>query len=389
MQADLAYTPPLPGSFVKYDPYFASDQPTRLILDWEDASYADSYEICYDDDPNGSCTGAWSPAGSDSRSVLDGLEPGTAYEWQVRARNSNGVTEADDGMAVPFDTADHAFSGLSYLPLLTRPPVAPGVFSKSSPTSGQTNVPLAPTTLTWESAANASSYAVCYDSTLDGQCTGSWVPTGMNTQISLKELGTWVNFEWQVKALNDVGETLANAGSWWTFRTYLMFLPNGNFDAGAVAWTQYSSNGFPLIVDATVGGYTYKLARLGGANLETSSLSQRVTVPLQSYRLAFSYWIQSAETTTICFDRGEIFVNGSLIHTRCLYGNDTQWNTTNLDLYAWAGETILLEIRGTTNGVNVSTWYVDSMGFTSLSYAPPLENLWETFPDLIGWIPGP
>ena len=211
----------------------------------------------------------------------------------------------------------------------------------------------------------------------------------MGTQINLKELATYNNFEWQVKALNDSGETLANTGSWWTFRTYHSYLPNGDFEDGPVIWNQYSSNGFPLIVDVQLGGYTYRLARLGGANLETSSLTQRVTVPTNGSRLWFADWVKSENTTTICYDRGLIFVNGELIHTRCLYGNDTQWSATNLSLGFWAGETIWLEIRATTGATNVSTWYVDSMGFTSMPPAPPLESLWEDFPDPTEWMSGP
>ena len=137
MQADLDFTPPLPGTFAKLSPLLLSDQPTTLTLDWQDADYADGYQLCYDNDPEGSCTGSWNPTGSESRTVLAGLLPGHTYEWQVRAFNSLGTTDADGGLIGAFDTADHTFSGLAYLPLLTRPHRAPGAFSKTTPTGGK------------------------------------------------------------------------------------------------------------------------------------------------------------------------------------------------------------------------------------------------------------
>ncbi|HSJ52360.1 MAG TPA: hypothetical protein VLC52_01325, partial [Anaerolineae bacterium] len=70
---------------------------------------------------------------------------------------------------------------------------------------------------------------------------------------------------------------------------------NGDFEQGAVAWQQSSTNGWPLIVHAADPGLPAHsgiwLAWLGGDDLERSVLQQQVTVPGGTPSLVYWDWI--------------------------------------------------------------------------------------------------
>lgn len=106
-----------PGSFVKTA---VIDQATGLpddpTLSWGGSAGAASYEVCIDTIGNGSCSD-WINVGTRTRVQLNGLEWGTTYYWQVRARNAGGLTYANDGYSAfwSFRTEDRL-----YLPQLTR-----------------------------------------------------------------------------------------------------------------------------------------------------------------------------------------------------------------------------------------------------------------------------
>ena len=94
----------------------------------------------------------------------------------------------------------------------------PAAFSKTAPADSSANVG-STTVLAWNASAGASIYEYCYDTTLDGMCTGSWVSAGTNTSANIGGLSGAALYEWQVRAVNDAGPTPANANVWWTFGT--------------------------------------------------------------------------------------------------------------------------------------------------------------------------
>ena len=95
---------------------------TSLTLSWGGSSGATSYEYCYDDTDDGSCTG-WTSTGT-SRSVgISGLAADTPYYWQVQANDAEGTTYADGGATAfwSFTTMDPSILTESmFLPLLVR-----------------------------------------------------------------------------------------------------------------------------------------------------------------------------------------------------------------------------------------------------------------------------
>lgn len=101
---------------------------------------------------------------------------------------------------------------------------APGVFSKSSPTNGATAVSTHPT-LAWADSSNATSYKYCYATTI-GCAPVTTSTTG--TSVVLSGLLNDQIYYWQVQAINVLGTTNANTGTYWSFTTVKarkIFLP--------------------------------------------------------------------------------------------------------------------------------------------------------------------
>lgn len=98
------------------------------------------------------------------------------------------------------------------------PPAVPGSFAKSSPASNARNVSRTPT-LSWAASTGATSYEYCVDATVNGACNASWISTGTAQTVSLSALLAKKAYEWQVRAVNGEGTTIANGGTWWKFTT--------------------------------------------------------------------------------------------------------------------------------------------------------------------------
>ena len=95
----------LPGDFSMTSPSNqVNGQSTNLTLIWETSSGATSYEYCIDTSNNAACDGSWISTGSNTFANLTGLTHGTVYSWQVRAINTDGITNANSGRWYTFAT---------------------------------------------------------------------------------------------------------------------------------------------------------------------------------------------------------------------------------------------------------------------------------------------
>jgi len=215
-------TLPLPGSFSKSSPANgASGQPFDLTLTWGSSTGATSYEYCIDTTNNNACDGSWTTAGAGTSAAITGLDPDTAYSWQVRAVNGQGSTEANGGTWWVFTTET--------LPL-------PGAFGKTAPANGATGQ-LTDLNLSWSASSNAMGYEYCIDTTDNNACNTSWVAAGLVTSTQVTGLAEWTTYFWQVRAVNGQGSSDADGGSWWWFITtpYLFF---DGFESGDLSsWT--------------------------------------------------------------------------------------------------------------------------------------------------------
>jgi PKD repeat protein len=94
-----------PGAFNKSSPANGTaGQPTNPTLVWGSSSGAANYEYCLDTTDNNTCDSAWTNIGNTTSKTLSGLNNGTQYYWQVRARNTAGTTDANAGAWWSFTT---------------------------------------------------------------------------------------------------------------------------------------------------------------------------------------------------------------------------------------------------------------------------------------------
>jgi len=63
------------------------------------------------------------------------------------------------------------------------------------------------------------SYEYCLDTVNNNACDTGWISTGATRSVSRSGLSARTTYYWQVRAVNAVGSTMANAGTWWRFTT--------------------------------------------------------------------------------------------------------------------------------------------------------------------------
>jgi kumamolisin len=145
-------------------------------------------------------------------------------------------------------------------------------------------------------------------------------------------------------------------------------LANGDFEAGPDgSWTEYSAQGWDLIlqcseppVDCHGGNW---MVWLGGDYNETAYISQDVTVPSSSPYLSYYRWTASVD---MCgYDYGYVRINGSNVKTYELCDdNDTNgWDYETVNLSSYAGQTVELQFRLTTDSSLNSNWFLDDVAF--------------------------
>ena len=142
-------------------------------------------------------------------------------------------------------------------------------------------------------------------------------------------------------------------------------LQNGNFEAGATTWQEYSLQEEKLVVKAE----TAKVAAhsglwitwLGGLSQEVSFIRQKVTLPRQTAVLQFWYWISSRDDCG--FDFGGVLVDGVVVDKfdLCLTTQTSGWKLRTVNLNSYASQTIEFQIRAETDSLTPSTLLIDDV----------------------------
>ena len=146
------------------------------------------------------------------------------------------------------------------------------------------------------------------------------------------------------------------------------FLPNGDFEDGPSQWTEVSLNGWDLIlnaIDLPVAPHSVNWAVwLGGDFDEIAYVEQRVKVPDSSPEFKYWHWIASED---ICgYDFGGVVVNSSIVidvYNLCDDNDTNGWVLHSVNLAAYAGQTIDIQIRAETDGSLNSNLFVDDVFF--------------------------
>ena len=198
-----------PGPFSKTAPVSGTvGLPITVTLSWSApvTGTVHHYRYCAATTPG--CTLATQVLSTTTSVTVTGLTPGATYHWQVRACAESTCTVFTDA------------NGGTYWTFGVKPLPSQSGFNKSAPASGAPNVSTAPT-LSWTVSGGAMYYQVCYDTTINGACNGTWQNVGNVISTTLSGLTPGTQYEWQVGACDDdVGcNGGADGGTWWTFTT--------------------------------------------------------------------------------------------------------------------------------------------------------------------------
>jgi len=152
---------------------------------------------------------------------------------------------------------------------------------------------------------------------------------------------------------------------------------NGDFELGqGVGWSEFSTNGWDLVTD-TLTALVYPHSGdwatwLGGDEdfNEVSIISQILVVPSLENDLIFWYWIQA---DIPCGDGYAYVIVDSVIEwTQDICANTSMlgWDFTSVNLSAYAGSTVTLEIKASTIGSliedPINQIFIDDVDFVSI-----------------------
>ncbi len=148
---------------------------------------------------------------------------------------------------------------------------------------------------------------------------------------------------------------------------------NPGFEQGHTSWTEYSALGWDVILEAVEAPVTAHggswLAWLGGDDLETSRLSQTITISASAPFL--HYWYYSASEDVCGYDFFRIKVNGTIVSTKdlCSSTNTNAWvaGILNLSSYVGTGKTITFEV--TTDSSYNSNMFLDDVSMSNAASA--------------------
>lgn len=151
-------------------------------------------------------------------------------------------------------------------------------------------------------------------------------------------------------------------------------LLNGDFEAGRTGWQEISAQGWQLIIsrDQVPNMPTHSglwAAWLGGDDDEIAFVIQEVTVPAGQPWLTYYHGIASEDACG--HDFGGVIVNDVVVdqYNLCQNANTPNWVRHAVNLSAYAGQTVWLQIRAETNGSKNSNLLVDDVAFASSARA--------------------
>lgn len=145
-------------------------------------------------------------------------------------------------------------------------------------------------------------------------------------------------------------------------------LINGDFEGGRdVGWIEisrlgvqiiYHRDGLPPDITPHSGEWA---AWLGGLHDEQTSIKQEVTIPSFGPVLSYWHWIESEDACD--YDFARILINDEEVisYSLCTPSNTDGWVKKTVDLNAYAGQTVHLQMQVDTDPDQYSSLFVDDV----------------------------
>jgi hypothetical protein len=349
----------VPGTFGKIAPANGALVQTSMTLSWGASAGADTYDYCIDAINDNFCNNGWMSAGANT-SVLALFITDSTFYWQVRARNISGTTVADGG----------AWWTLR----ISSPPRA---FFKTAPLNGVTTLSTTPI-LDWDASVGMTRYDYCVDAILNNSCDNGWFSNGLATSVAAGSFSPGATLEWQIRAVNGIGVTTADGGTWWRF-TIRQLAPGTYFSddlevGDGLEWwraqwevtTESAHSGTHAWSDSPFGPYETTTDN----PLETPDIDLRgATRPQLTFWHRYNF---AADGN----DRGLVWVTTDDGNTytplQSYMGTDLTWRQATFDLTPYAGAErlrVLFEAFS-FDTPDADGWYIDDV-VVSEATAPP------------------
>jgi hypothetical protein len=200
-------------------------------------------------------------------------------------------------------------------------------------------------------------------------CAGGKYPAGTVVQLTAIPNSGYVFNYWSGSVSGSANPTAVTMnGDRSVTANFIGGIVNPGFESGPTGWIQYSLKGWPVIVDAAnlaVVPHSGNWAVwLGGDFDEIAYIQQQVTVPSGSPYLAYWHWIGSEDDCG--FDFGSVVINSTTVvdvYDLCLSTETGGWVHHVVNLGAYAGQSVSLQIRVETDSILNSNLFVDDVSF--------------------------
>jgi hypothetical protein len=155
-------------------------------------------------------------------------------------------------------------------------------------------------------------------------------------------------------------------------------LANGGFESGGVGWNAAASPAGRALISAFNPFEGALGADLGGQDDTQDRLSQQVMLPVDADSIRLSFWwsLFTEEFPGVQADHLRVTLyssDGSVLLASFLAAdNDTTeswgWNPIAGDLMPYAGHAVQIRITSSTDGLNPTHFFVDSMSITACQH---------------------
>jgi fibronectin type 3 domain-containing protein len=285
--------------------------------------------------------------------------------WGSTNAETCNIATAQAGTYHVLVNAYAAFSGMSltgsYSAACT-PPAAPTGVSASA--TGQTSA-----SISWTASAGATSYTISRSSTSGGPYSS--VGTDTASPFSNTGLSCGSTYYYVVSASNGTCSSANSAQAAVTTQACsggTELVTNGGFESGTTPWVM-SGSAFRSTGTYPHTGVAYSY--LGNANSVSGQEYQQISIPAGTSP-SFTFWLNvtSAETTTTTqYDKLFIEVRnsaGTLLSTLATYSNLNKasagvYSQKSFSLASWAGQTVRIQFRTTTDSSLITTFRVDDV----------------------------